>query len=119
MVTARYLGNKFVEPLIEKRREEGQAQERRRWIEWNRRRLEAEASGVPFDEPPPQGNRILNLLRDNSEQVVTVPACPFAFALNRSFAGIVLLEQVERHVSDERQIPGGVAGPDPALILPE
>ena len=53
MFTARYLGNKFVEPLIEKRREEGQAQERRRWIEWNRRRLEAEASGVLFDEPPP------------------------------------------------------------------
>lgn len=65
MVTARYLGNKFVEPLIEKRRaegreqgqaegrEQGQAEERLRWTEWNHRRLEAEASGVPFDEPPP------------------------------------------------------------------
>ena len=53
VVTARYLGNKFVEPLIEKRRAEGQAAERRRWTEWNRRRLDAEARGVPFDEPPP------------------------------------------------------------------
>lgn len=57
MVTARYLGNKFVEPLIEKRRaegrEQGQAEERLRWTDWNRRRLEAEASGVPFNEPPP------------------------------------------------------------------
>jgi hypothetical protein len=53
VVTARYLGNKFIAPLIEKRRAEGQAQERRRWTEWNLRRLEAEASGVLFDEPPP------------------------------------------------------------------
>ncbi len=61
MVTARYLGNKFVEPLIEKRRaegrtegrEQGKAEERLRWTEWNRRRLDAEARGVPFNEPPP------------------------------------------------------------------
>ena len=53
VVTARYLGNKFVEPLIEKRRAEGQAEERLRWTEWNRRRLDAESNGVPFDEPPP------------------------------------------------------------------
>ena len=53
VVTARYLTNKFVTPLIEKRRAEGRAEERRKWTEWNRRRLEAEASDAPFDEPPP------------------------------------------------------------------
>ena len=61
VVTARYLGNKFVVPLIEKHRaegqakgrEQGQAEERLRWTEWNRRRMEAEGNGVPFDEPPP------------------------------------------------------------------
>ena len=34
-------------------REEGEATERRRWTEWNSRRVEAERAGVPFDEPPP------------------------------------------------------------------
>ncbi len=61
MVTARYLGNKFVKPLIEKRREEGRvegrvegkAEERLLWSEWNRRREEAEANGLAFAEPPP------------------------------------------------------------------
>ena len=73
MVTAKYLGNKFVKPLIEKRREEGRvegrkegrvegraegrtegrAEERLLWSEWNRRREEAAANGVPFVEPPP------------------------------------------------------------------
>ena len=81
MVTAKYLGNKFVKPLIERHkaegraegiatgraegiatgraegiatgRAEGESEERRRWTEWNSRRLEAERGGVPFDEPPP------------------------------------------------------------------
>ena len=53
MVTARYLGNKFVQPLIERHKAEGEAAERRRWVEWNSRRVEAERAGVPFDEPPP------------------------------------------------------------------
>ena len=73
MVTARYLGNKFVQPLIERHKAEGreegiavgrvegmtegiatgEASERRRWTEWNSRRVEAERAGVPFDEPPP------------------------------------------------------------------
>ena len=77
VVTARYLGNKFVKPLIEKRREEGRvegrvegkaegrvegkaegrvegrAEERLLWSEWNRRREEADAAGFPFSEPPP------------------------------------------------------------------
>ena len=34
-------------------REEGEAAERRRWMEWNSRRVEAERAGLPFDEPPP------------------------------------------------------------------
>ena len=78
MVTARYLTKKLIEPLdrkreeevarrIERGREEGVAQgvaqgmsqgaerERRAWTEWNSRRLEAEAGGLPFDEPPPAG----------------------------------------------------------------
>ena len=57
MVTARYLGNKFVKPVIEKHRaegrDEGRDEERRMWTEWNIRRLEAEKSGQPFEEPPP------------------------------------------------------------------
>ena len=31
----------------------GKAAERRNWISWNERRKEAEAQGLPFDEPPP------------------------------------------------------------------
>ncbi len=69
VVTARYLGDKFLKPLIEKRKEEGRQQgleegrekgleegreeERLRWIGWNRRREEAERNDEPFDEPPP------------------------------------------------------------------
>ena len=69
MVTARYLENKFVKPLIERHKAEGRAEgreegvvagiatgeaaERRRWTEWNARRIEAERAGAPFDEPPP------------------------------------------------------------------
>ena len=41
-----------------KAREEGQLQGQQRmqaqWEDWNRRRLEAEAEGKPFDEPPPR-----------------------------------------------------------------
>ena len=62
MVTAKYLTKKLIEPLERKRREEleqrferGRERERRAWTEWNSRRLEAEASGLPFDEPPPSG----------------------------------------------------------------
>ena len=49
--------NRFIKPVIEEHREEGIAegmkQSNRAWSEWNRRRLDAEAEGVPFDEPPP------------------------------------------------------------------
>ena len=32
---------------------QGAAEERQLWEAWNRRRLEAEVGGQPFDEPPP------------------------------------------------------------------
>ena len=35
---------------------QGQQQERARWTEWNRRRLEAEQRGEEFTEPPPTGD---------------------------------------------------------------
>ena len=61
MVTARYLGNKFVTPLIEQYRkegreegrEEGEARANRKWTDWNDRRMKAEAEGIHFDDPPP------------------------------------------------------------------
>ena len=56
LVTARYLSNKFVKPLIERHEAQGAIRERRRWTKWNNRRLEAEARDEPFDEPPPSGN---------------------------------------------------------------
>ena len=34
-------------------RAEGQAERQARWEEWNRRRMDAEAQGRPFTEPPP------------------------------------------------------------------
>jgi len=71
MVTARYLTKKLIEPLERKRREEraamerrileshsqGVAQERRAWTAWNSRRVDAEANGLPFDEPPPSAGQ--------------------------------------------------------------
>ena len=32
---------------------EGRAKTNQAWREWNRRRLDHEAQGLPFDEPPP------------------------------------------------------------------
>ena len=39
--------------IMEKAKAEGMAAERRNWVAWNNRRKEAEAQGLPFDEPPP------------------------------------------------------------------
>ena len=36
---------------------EGEARANERWEAWNRRRLEAEGNGQPFDEPPPSGRK--------------------------------------------------------------
>ena len=45
--------NRFVNPVIEARRDEGRRENARRWRAWNRRRINAEAQGLPFTEPPP------------------------------------------------------------------
>ena len=38
---------------IEQGREEGRSETYREWSAWNTRRQEAEAKGLPFNEPPP------------------------------------------------------------------
>ena len=49
--------NRFVTPVIEARRAEGRVEGREErqaeWEAWNLRRLDAEAQGRPFNEPPP------------------------------------------------------------------
>ena len=66
IISQEYLRNKFIKPVIaahEARgraegevigRAEGELTRHRKWVEWNRRRLDAEAAGLQFDEPPPQ-----------------------------------------------------------------
>ncbi len=39
---------------------EGKAEERQIWIDWNNRRLEAEAKGEPFNENPPAEPEVTN-----------------------------------------------------------
>ena len=83
MVTKRFLEEKWLKPMLEKQkaerrakeqahaeyldsiraagraeglaegRAEGKAEERRRWVEWNHSRMDANERGVHFDEPPP------------------------------------------------------------------
>ena len=57
MVTARYLTQKFLEPLREKIKAEGKAEgaarKQREWEDWLRDGREARERGEPFDEPPP------------------------------------------------------------------
>jgi hypothetical protein len=52
MLAERYLKRRHAEGKAEGKME-GQEEERKRWVEWNNRRLKAEAEGRPFDEPPP------------------------------------------------------------------
>ena len=47
--------NRFVMPVIEAHKAEGRATERAEWQQWLKRRMDAEAQGRPFDEPPPGG----------------------------------------------------------------
>ena len=55
--------NRLVTPVIQAHeargrvegRAEGRDVERARWQDWNRRRMEAAAQGLDFDEPPPGG----------------------------------------------------------------
>ena len=65
MVIAGYFREKFQEPQREKYRDQGRDQGREqgreqgrkemaaRWLEWNQRRLDAQARGEDFGEPPP------------------------------------------------------------------
>lgn len=58
MVTSRYLSSKFVTPIVEKYKKEGEAKGRSEmhsaWLTWYRKSEEAKAKGIPFDEPPPE-----------------------------------------------------------------
>ena len=53
--------NKLVAPVIKRHEARGEAQglargraeSNKKWREWNQRRLDHEAQGLPFDEPPP------------------------------------------------------------------
>ena len=57
MVLADFFTRRFLEPQREKYREQGREQGRKetaaRWREWNQRRLDAQARGEDFNEPPP------------------------------------------------------------------
>ena len=75
MVVADYITERWLNPLKERRRREaeeriekiraeaeqreqmaraeGAARNQAEWVAWNERRMAAEASGEPFDEPPP------------------------------------------------------------------
>ena len=57
MVTGEWMRQKLVEPLKEKQRQEGRAQERElvhaEWREWIERKTKVEAKGEHFDEPAP------------------------------------------------------------------
>ncbi len=48
MLAERYLKRRHAEGKAE-----GREEERIRWVEWNNRRLKAEAAGKPFNELPP------------------------------------------------------------------
>ena len=45
--------NRFVIPVIEAHKAEGRAESNAEWRAWNQRRIDAEARGRPFNEPPP------------------------------------------------------------------
>ena len=54
-----FMVNNFVNPVIEaheaRGRAEGRAERQAEWEAWNRRRIDAEAQGLSFNEPPPGG----------------------------------------------------------------
>ena len=57
IVSRDYLRDRFVRPIVKAHEARGQAIGRsemyEEWDAWNRRRLAAEAEGLPFDEPSP------------------------------------------------------------------
>lgn len=50
-----------------KGRAQGRTENHQMWVAWNTRRMEAEARGIPFDEPPP------DLPKDTQDTVNTKP----------------------------------------------
>ena len=57
MISEKYLNRR--EKIGEERgRAEGLAEERGRWVEWNERRMAAEAAAEQFDEPPPSHSNV-------------------------------------------------------------
>lgn len=65
MIAADYFRRMYLEPLIEKQREErrkrnfeiGRAEAHAEWDAWYARLLKAKSAGVPFDEPTPAERR--------------------------------------------------------------
>ena len=55
-----FMMNNFVITVIEKRRDEGRAEERATWRDWNRHRLNAEDQGRPFDDPLPANRPVIS-----------------------------------------------------------
>ena len=57
MVLYYHMMSKLVAPVIKRHEERGEARGRaesnKKWREWNQRRMDREAKGLPFDEPPP------------------------------------------------------------------
>ena len=53
MVVADYITQRWLNPLKERLRQEGEARSQAAWEAWNERRIAAEENGEPFDEPPP------------------------------------------------------------------
>lgn len=82
MVTARYLTDKFVRPLIEQYREEGreegievgEARANRKWETWYRNRIEAENRGIPFDEPPPSSHSGMSTNGRQANPIAPLPS---------------------------------------------
>ena len=66
MVLYYHMINKLVAPVIKRHEARGEAQglargraeSNKKWREWNRRRLDHEAQGLPFDEPPPDEDTV-------------------------------------------------------------
>ena len=53
IVSRDYLRDRFVRPIVEAHEARGRSEMYEEWDAWNRRRLAAEAEGLPFDELPP------------------------------------------------------------------
>ena len=53
IVSRDYLRDRFVRPIVKAHEARGRSEMYEEWDAWNRRRLAAEAEGLPFDEPSP------------------------------------------------------------------